>query len=100
MQGALHTNERTSQVEGMRIGLAALIVLLMCWSAIFAAGLTALPDGWGINIWIITLSMGLPSAFLAGFRAGWTGSRWWYLVSGASLATGGWMLFQLASSDI
>lgn len=77
--------------KGQRIGIAGLLLLLASWLAIYLAG-RVMPNTWAPNVWLITLTVGLPSALIAGIVAGRMASRWWYFVSGVSCLTAGVLL--------
>jgi hypothetical protein len=76
------------------IGLVGIGVLLAAWLAVLV-GPYFIPANWVPRAWILAL-IALPCAAILGVIAGRRASRWWYLLTGASLLSAGILLAGVA----
>jgi hypothetical protein len=79
---------------GRTLGAAGLAVLLTCWIAVYLARM--MPDTWVPRVWLVIITLGLPSTVIAGVAAGRMASRWWYVLSALGFLTAVVMLADVA----
>ena len=75
-------------------GPLGLFLSLASWLAIVMVSQMSLPDGWGPNVWILSISIGFPLSFGFSLLAS-KKSKWWYLVCGISLLGIGVLILNL-----